>query len=101
MTADSEPPVYIRDAAALLERAYPSGIPDGDLPCVMAVLRDADFSERSAAAVLAARLGGSYVDFVYHVRVCELDETVTPITKDLVRQRLCEHGFDELLARLG
>ena len=80
----------------MLRAAYPKGVPDGELPSLMAVMNDTGMSNRSVASAIAWYYGvEDHMDFLYQVQVCQLDDTVTPITKALVVDRLREHGYDE------
>ena len=56
----------MQSTVALLRRAYPDDIPDGEMAPLLSVLCDADMSNRSVAAVVGYYYGVDYKDWLTH-----------------------------------
>lgn len=89
---DGEIPPHLRSTAALLKKAYPSGLPPEDYKPLIAVLYE-EMSQRNLANVLSKALG-----LDYH-RVLNVVGVETPAASELdrIRQKLGPFGYDDWL----
>jgi hypothetical protein len=85
----------MRSTVSLLSNAFPAGIPVGDLPPLIELMRESGMSNRAIAEALTLAHGGDYDDYLYQISHVVPTSSISSKDKERLRRQMLPYGFEQ------
>jgi len=88
-------PDHMQSTYRLLKGAFPDGIPEESYYPLLAVMKEAEMSDRSVAHAIGLYYGKDYTEHLYHVAHEMPNRSISEGEKCQIKDLLRPHGFEQ------